>query len=125
MGTLGCLNRGDGMIAAERGTEQLIYEPDDKHKKPWQRGRQGSLCPSSISHDDAVRLLEGSMLDGSKRYATDGDRAYCAQEHSATRWHGYPVGWEEVPPPIRLVLVERHDVSRRSQKHYWSGEQRS
>jgi len=28
-----------------RGQEPapLIYEPNDKHKKPWQRGRRGSL----------------------------------------------------------------------------------
>jgi hypothetical protein len=113
------------MIPAETEFGRLVYEPSEKHKKPWQRGRRGSLCPSSISLEDAVQLLEGSLLHGSKRYATDGDRAYCAQEHLATRWHGYPVGWEEVPPAIRFELVERHQVPRRSQKRYWSGEPRS
>ena len=27
-------------------------------------------------------------------------RAYRAQEHLPNRWHGYPVGWGEVPPKL-------------------------
>ena len=100
----------------------MIYEPNDKHKKPWQRGRRGSLCPPDISPDDAERMLASSIRSNRKRFATDGVRAYCAQEHSEGRWHGYPVGWEEVPPRVRRELVEHGSVDRRDVKRYWAGE---
>lgn len=102
----------------------MQYEPSDKHKTPWQRGKRGSLCPRSVDVADAQTMLDSSLLEGKKRYASDGSRAYCAQEHIADRWHGYPVGWEEVPPKIRAELVERDGVSRRDIRRYWRGEPR-
>ena len=102
----------------------MLYEPNDKHKKPWQRGKQGSLCPRSIDSERAQTMLDASVADGRKRYASDGARAYCAQQHVVDHWHGYPVGWEEVPPKIRAQLVERHGVSPRDLRRYWRGEVR-
>jgi hypothetical protein len=110
------------MGSPKRHASQLVYEPNDKHKLPWQRGRRGSLCPKSVSLDDAQRLLRTSVAEGSKRYATDGARAYCAQEHRTGLWHGYPVGWEEVPPGVRRELIEKHGVNRRDQLRFWSGD---
>jgi len=110
------------MIGSGRSIPSLLYEPNDKHKKPWQRGKRGSLCPKSVDMVSAEQLLEGSLLEGTKRYATDGVRAYCAQEHLADRWHGYPIGWEEVPPKIRAGLVEREGVSNRSVRQHWRGD---
>jgi hypothetical protein len=98
------------------------YESNDKHKKPWQRGKRGSLCPASIDTAAAQRLLRGSVPHSTKRYASDGARPFCAQEHQPGRWHGYPVGWEEVPPKVRAELISKHGVTRRSIKQYWRRE---
>jgi hypothetical protein len=78
--------------AAEAGGEAqpLLYEPNPKHKEPWQRGARGSLCPPDV---DATALLATSETDPrhpGKRYATDGRRAYCGHEHALGRWHGFP-----------------------------------
>ena len=53
----------------------------------------------------AVRAEPETQADSlawSKRFATDGDWAYCAHCHDGSRdlWHGFPVGWDEVPMKI-------------------------
>lgn len=55
---------------------------------------------------------------GGKRFTTDGIRAYCAQRHDSERdlWHGYPVGWDEVPPAIVSGWIAAGTVSARSIK---------
>ncbi|HEY3915194.1 MAG TPA: hypothetical protein VGN61_11970 [Verrucomicrobiae bacterium] len=35
------------------------------------------------------------------------------------RWHGYPVGWKEVPATIRKQFMETKLVSAREIKRYW------
>ena len=40
--------------------EDLIYEPNPKHKEPWQRGARGSLCPRDA---DGPALLAISLVD--------------------------------------------------------------
>jgi Zn-dependent peptidase ImmA (M78 family) len=85
----------DAVASAE---ELLVYEPNPKHKEPWQRGARGSRCPKDA---DGPALLAASEIDPKhpgKRYATDGGQAYCGQQHLPGRWHGYPVKWREVPP---------------------------
>src|ERR1700683_2023948 len=75
----------------------MRYEPNPKHKEPWQRGARGSLCPLDA---DAPALLAASELDPEhpgKRYAPDGVRAYCGHEHSPGCWHGFPIEWRAVP----------------------------
>jgi hypothetical protein len=99
--------------------EAPVYESNPKHKEPWQRGLRGSLCPKDA---DGPALLAASQLDPKhpgKRYATDGQRACCGQEHRPGRWHGYPVQWREVPSAIRTSLVTEHQVSKRNIREYW------
>lgn len=88
------------------------YEPNPKHKPLPQPGRHGSLCPP---YADGPALLSISDPAGRKRYATDGTEAYCAQCHDAerNRWHGYPVGWDEVPPALKDKWVSEGLVERR------------
>jgi hypothetical protein len=67
-------------------------------------------------------LLEGSVQDeDGKRYATDGERAYCAQGHAPGRVHGYPVGWKEVPERVRRGWLGEGMVKRRSIQRNWEG----
>jgi hypothetical protein len=97
----------------------LKYEPNAKHKEPWQSGARGSLCPRGA---DGPALLEGSEVDPAhpgKRYATDGVRAYCAHEHAIGLWHGFPVEWRRVPPSLRNAWLRSRRVSKRSVKEYW------
>ena len=90
----------------------MQYEPNPKHKPVPTPGRRGSICPRQT---DAEQLLADSVLVGKKRYATDGDSAYCAQchDHAGDRWHGYPVDWNEVPPPLVLDWIKVGAVRRR------------
>lgn len=113
------------MMSSESGLATVIYEPNDKHKKPWQRGKRGSLCPPDIDLETAGEMLDGSVVEGRKRFASDGTGAYCAQEHLEGRWHGYPVGWEEVPPGVRAELAERLAISSRVIRRYWRSDERS
>jgi hypothetical protein len=92
---------------------QLTYEPNPKHKPIPTPGRHGSMCPP---YADGQALLRSSDLHGHKRYATDGANAYCAQQHDAIReaWHGYPVDWDEVPPPLVTQWIAEDKVERRT-----------
>lgn len=102
----------------------MKYEGNDKHKKPWQRGRKGSLCPKDIELDDAETMLEQSVLEGEKRYATREGKAFCAQSRQDPAgdgeiWHGYPVGWKEVPEKLRQTWKSDGLVRRRQIKKFW------
>lgn len=93
----------------------MNYEPNPKHKPIPTPGRRGSICPTSV---DSPRLLADSVLHSRKRYATDGEFAFCGQCHDMARdlWHGYPVGWDEVPPTIVRKWIHEGVVQRRSIK---------
>lgn len=99
--------------------QELVYEGNPKHKLPWQRGRRGSLCPPEVDADRAKELLEGSEPHAGKRFATDGEMAYCAREHRPGSWHGYPVGWREVPASIRSRWLRAGRVSRTEIRTNW------
>lgn len=95
----------------------MRYESNPKHSEPWQRGRRGAQCPADLGQEQAERLLHTSELAGRKRYAVFEGQAFCAQEHRHGVWHGYPVGWVQVPQSIRrkwvaLRMVRRHDIKR-------------
>lgn len=70
-----------------------VYEPNPKHKHPWQPGAKGTLCPRDV---DGVALFRTSVTDPSrpgKRYNTDGRQAYCAHPNTNDRprtpwWYG-------------------------------------
>lgn len=102
-----------------------VYEGNPKHKEPWQPGRKGSLCPRDITRERANSLLQSSIVVGNKRYGADGGRAFCAQEHNATkgRWHGYPVGWREVSATVRQQLIKSGALTLRDVKRFWEGSQ--
>lgn len=89
----------------------MQYEPNPKHKPIPSPGRRGSICPMDA---DAARLLANSVPHGRKRFATDGDWAYCAHCHDGSRdlWHGFPVGWDEVPMKIVNDWIEQGAVKR-------------
>ncbi len=93
--------------------QPLLYEPNPKHKPVPVPGRHGSICPRDAAGE---ALLATSDLYGQKRYATDGARPYCAQQHDAQRnaWHGYPVDWDEVPPLLVGDWVAAGKVDRRT-----------
>ena len=97
----------------------MRYESNQKHSEPWQRGRRGSLCPKEVQ-DFALQLLKNSEPDGDKRYAVHRGRAYCAQQQHEGVWHGYPVGWVEVPEYIRRKWLRSRHVSRREIRRHWS-----
>jgi hypothetical protein len=101
------------------GKQSLRYEPNAKHKEPWQRGARGSLCPPDV---DAAALLEASVADPKhpgKRFATDGRRAYCGHEHAPGVWHGFPVEWRRVPATIRNDWLAGNRVRKRDVKELW------
>mgnify|MGYP006966066972 CR=1 FL=1 len=96
----------------------LLYESNPKHSEPWQIGKRGSICDEDV-RPRAERLLQESVFWEGKRYAVFQGRAYCAQEHLPGRWHGYPVGWVEVPAKLALQLQKEGKVSRRDRKKHW------
>jgi hypothetical protein len=99
---------------------EMEYEGNPKHKEPWQRGRKGSLCPEEISIETAQKLLEQSVEAGNKRYAVHNGRAYCAHCNPDGKWHGHPVGWEEVvPETIRIKWLKEGLITRSDIKRYW------
>lgn len=111
-----------GISSLPINSARVLYEPNDKHKKPWQRGKRGSLCPPHVTREEAQDMLARSVAYGTRRFATDGVRPYCAQQHTEDRWHGYPVGWEEVPPTVRAELMSQGGVSRRHIRQHWRGD---
>jgi len=102
----------------------LVYESNPRHKAPWQAGRRGSLCPREITVEQAQDLLNTSILHGRKRYTADRQgRPFCARAHEPAkgRWHGYPVGWKEVPVQVQRLLLEKGLVTARQIGHFWEG----
>ena len=93
----------------------MEYKSNQKHSAPWQRGRRGSLCPKEV-RGIAAKLLDGSELVETKRYAIYDGKAYCAQEDRPGIWHGYPVGWKEVPHQLRLRWRRQGRVRNRDIK---------
>lgn len=71
---------------------------------------------------DGPALLAASEADPSrpgKRYATDGQRAYCGHEHNPGCWHGFLVEWRKVPAKIRNAWIAEGRVRKRSVKEFW------
>ena len=109
-----------GLDEAVSETPQLQYESNPKHSEPWQAGRKGSICPKEV-RPHAQKLLEGSELVGRQRYAVHAGKAYCAKQHRDGVWHGYPVGWSEVPPVLVNKWRREKLVSKRDLDRYWGG----
>ena len=113
-------DEGDSALAHSSAETALRYEPNPKHKTPWQPGRKGTMCPA-WSHKEASSLLTKSVAasKGGKRYATAGGTAFCGQEHSTGVWHGYPITWMEVPPVIRNRWIAEGTVTKRQVGKSW------
>ncbi|MBF0213982.1 MAG: hypothetical protein HQM00_10545 [Magnetococcales bacterium] len=98
-----------------------IYVPNRKHKEPWQPGRKGALCPA-WSHRLAQKLLEDSEphpQSGKKaRYATRDGLAFEAYPDNQGGWHGYPIGWNEVPEKIRNKWLKEKVIKRIDVRKY-------
>lgn len=109
--------RERGGLNEQAAAVRIVYELNPKHKRMPSPGRKGSLCPIEANGPE---LLRSSDLIGNKRYATDGVNAYCAQRHdpgndpSRELWHGYLIGWEEVPPLLVTQWVAEDKVQRRT-----------
>ena len=99
---------------------QMQYDHDSnpKHKQSWQRGRRGSLCPAGL-HAKAQTLLLESVKVGKKRYAVHEGKAYCAQQHGKDLWHGYPVGWMDLPQSSRNQWISQNRLKRREVRKHW------
>ena len=67
-------------LVRHQGTEWNLpvrYECNPKHKRPWQRGRKGTLCPRDIDQAMAQRLLEDSVAVDDKRYGVyEGEKGH-------------------------------------------------
>ena len=115
-------NGSEPRIPVDNSTEPrgLVYESNPKHSEPWQRGQRGSICESEV-RELAQELLRDSVQVESKRYAVHDEKAYCAQEHRPGRWHGYPVGWREVPPKLVIQWKKEKLVDKRARKKFWEG----
>jgi len=110
---------GDSGSESDKDPEQnkLIYESNPKHRDPWQIGKRGSLCEPEVRPLAEDLLLTSVFWEG-KRYAVHKGRAYCAQEHLPNRWHGYPVGWVEVPTKLVRQLIRDGDLRNHDREKY-------
>jgi hypothetical protein len=97
----------------------MVYEPNPKHKEPWQPGKKGTLCPKDLTLRQAVDLLAGSEEFGGARWAVHAGRAFKAKEHAKGRWHGWWVGWVEVPESLRHRFLRANIVRKSDIKDYW------
>ena len=99
----------------------MRYEGNVKHKEPWQRGRRGAICPEGVDQHTAQRLLDDSVPVGGARYAVHESRAYCARWHGPDDvWHGYPVGWVQVPPSLRRRWIDEGRLRRSDVRKHWN-----
>ena len=99
----------------------MRYECSPKHKRPWQRGRRGSLCPKAMDEATAESLLSDSEQVRNRWYAVHEGRAYCAQDDGADVWHGYPVGWVDVPESLRRKWRKEGRLRKRDMRTHWDG----
>jgi hypothetical protein len=100
----------------------MEYESSPKHAEPWQCGRKGSLCPKEVK-PLASELLSTSELVGKQRFAIHQGKAYCAREHREGVWHGFPVGWLEVPAELRNKWRRTGRVKKKDIERYWESHQ--
>jgi len=102
----------------------LYYKGNPKHKEPWQPGRKGSLCPSreKLPGLNPQTLLETSVCCGTVRYAVYEGWPFegRAEDQDGKIWHGYPVEWNEVPPPVKSDWLRDKTIKHRDLENTWS-----
>ena len=79
------------------------------------------MCEREITREEAQTLLNESILVGIARYSVRDEKAYRGAEHSPGRWHGWPVGWKEVPPAVFREFRDKGKVSRSAKDRFWHG----
>lgn len=104
---------------------ELVYEPNPKHKEPWQRGRKGTLCPHTTLLNPSA-MLKKSILAHKKRYAIFEGTAFAAQCHKVDQatateyWHGYPEAWMNIPPFLIKQWIEEGRLTKKDIRRAWS-----
>lgn len=89
---------------------------------PGEKGR----CALAWSHQKAAELLATSTeMSPGERYATSGGVAFSGKEHRPGVWHGYPIGWVEVPPKLIKLWQSEQRVSKRQIRDNWEQAKRS
>jgi hypothetical protein len=76
------------------------------------------LCPQSLGSKTPQQLLNSSEPVGDKRYAIHDGKAFCAQQDGCGNWHGYPVGWKEVPFQLQKKWMKEEFLTRADRKRY-------
>jgi hypothetical protein len=102
----------------------LLYRGSLKHKDWQPGGGYGTVCPKwthateaqgfrgvTETHPwpdtSAQRMLETSILaEEGRRFAASNGIAFRADPSGDGTWHGYPLGWDEVPLGIQERLVQ-------------------
>ena len=123
----------------------LRYKGSRKHK-PWEpHGYKGSICPEwthaleSANEDEGTRnveqhdwpstqaqeLLNTSIPEGKKRYATGQGEAFCALPTNDGTWHGYPIPWKDVPESVKKAMIDNGDITRQDIKRQMKKERRA
>lgn len=103
---------------------RIVYVGNPKHKEPRQRGRKGSLCPKSVTLERAQALLDESLCCDGVRFALLDGVAFVGRSDSAGRlWHGYPVGWMEVPRSVWMKWLKEGRLKRSDIARYWRYEE--
>jgi hypothetical protein len=73
--------------------------------------------------ETAQALLERSVPDprdgSSKRYAVHDGRGYCAVKTDDETYHGWPVGFLEVPPQIWQQWITEGQIYRSDVQRNW------
>lgn len=114
------------------------YRGSMKHKDRPSTGRKGTLCPEWThatgndgfsgdpfkhpwSYTVAHRLFESAVGSTEGRlFATEHGIAFEAKPTGDGTWHGFPVPWESVPPPILNQWLQEGKVSRQEVRLYKS-----
>ena len=129
------------MASSQKQSRALRYKGSPRHKLWGPHGVGGSICPDwthdvqSANEDGndedsnkgdvdkhpwpetvAQTLLDKSIPDGKRRYATARSLPFCAQSDGHGTWHGYPISWREVPASVKRAMIERGDVTMRDIK---------
>lgn len=66
-----------------------------------------------------MKLLTESVEYNGSRWAVRDGRAYKAHQHAKNRWHGWPVGWVEVPATLRIRWQRENLIRKQHLKRYW------
>ena len=70
----------------------------------------------------AQELLKSSEQIGKSRYTVQDGIAFKGHEHAPGKWHGHPVGWNEVDVPLVNRWIRENRVKRREVHKLWTSD---